>query len=179
MLNKYLKMATLLRAARNALGGLLVLAITLALGLVAIGCFVAQPLVGSNHASTEKVEPERLKAHVVTLSQTFLPRDWEHTANLDKCADYIRAHLSSAGAAVEFQPFEARGHQYRNVIGRFGVGKGSKVIVGAHYDACGPKPGADDNASGVAALIELASLCLLYTSPSPRDRTRSRMPSSA
>ena len=159
MTNKHHKIATLLRVAKKTLGGLLVLAIALALGLLAIGCFVAQPLVGSNHPSTEKVEPERLKAHVVMLSQTFLPRDWEHTANLDKCADYIGAQFTSAGAAaVEFQPFETRGKQYRNVIGRFGVGKGSKVIVGAHYDACGPKPGADDNASGVAALMELASL---------------------
>jgi len=44
------------------------------------------------------------------------------------------------------------------VIARFGVGNGSKLVVGAHYDACGDTPGADDNASGVAALIELSYL---------------------
>ena len=76
MTNKHHKIATLFRAARKTLGGLLVLAIALSLGLVAIGCFVAQPLGGSNHPSTEKVEPERLKVHVVMLSQTCLPRDW-------------------------------------------------------------------------------------------------------
>ncbi len=59
---------------------------------------------------------------------------------------------------LESQVFTARGKQYRNVIGRFGVGKGSKVVVGAHYDSFGKTPGADDNASGVAGLIELAYL---------------------
>jgi len=47
---------------------------------------------------------------------------------------------------------------FRNVIGRFGSRKGPRVIVGAHYDSCGDTPGADDNASGVASLIELAYL---------------------
>ena len=89
MTNKHHKIATLLRAARKTLGGLLVLAIALSLGLLAIGCFVAQSLVGSKHASAEKVEAERLKTHVVTPTQTFLPRDWEHTANLEKCAGML------------------------------------------------------------------------------------------
>ena len=36
-----------------------------------------------------------------------------------------------------------------------------------------------DGDIGIDAIAELCSICLLYTSPSPRDRTRSRMPSSA
>jgi len=99
-----------------------------------------------------------LKLHVSALSQTFHPRDYLHEAILTKCADYITRHFAKAGAAVESQVFEVGGRQYRNVIGRFGVGKGSKVVVGAHYDSCGDTPGADDNASGIAALIELAYL---------------------
>ena len=81
------------------------------------------------------------------------------------CADYVARNFKQAGAAVEFQPFSMHGRQYRNIIGRFGVGRGRKIIVGAHYDACGQVPGADDNASGIAALIELAYL-LGKTAPS-------------
>lgn len=66
--------------------------------------------------------------------------------------------LPAMRAALESQVFTVRGKEYRNVIGRFGVGKGSKVVVGAHYDSFGTTPGADDNASGVAALVELAYL---------------------
>jgi Zn-dependent M28 family amino/carboxypeptidase len=47
---------------------------------------------------------------------------------------------------------------YHNVIASFGPEKGERIIVGAHYDTAGALPGADDNASGVAALIELAHL---------------------
>lgn len=133
------------------------------LGLLVIviemtGCFIAQPTFRKNHPSTVSVSADKLEGHVRILSQTFHPRDWEHPSNLGKCADYIAGHFAEAGAAVESQEFEVRGQRYRNVIGRFGAGKGAKVVVGAHYDSCGDTPGADDNASGVAALIELAYL---------------------
>ena len=129
------------------------IALLLGLGLVA-GCYlVAQPTVRSNRPSTRTADADRLREHVVALSQTYHPRDSEHPANLDRCAEYIAGHLRRAGAAVEFQEFAAAGRTYRNVIGRFGVGKDSKFIVGAHYDAYAGTPGADDNASGVARLI--------------------------
>jgi len=67
-------------------------------------------------------------------------------------------HFTHAGAVVESQVIDFHGKIYRNVIGRFRAGQGPRVIVGAHYDSCGGTPGADDNASGVAALIELAYL---------------------
>ena len=149
--------------------------------ILVTGCFlIAQPTMCSNRVSTktsdsgnlrEHVEGQhpmpsqetstatgRLREHVLALSETFHPRDWENPANLNRCADYIASHLRQAGAAVEFQDFTVEGSPYRNVIGRFGVGKEKKIIVGAHYDSCGEKPGADDNASGVAGLLELARM---------------------
>jgi hypothetical protein len=114
-----------------------------------------QRATGSHGESTASV---RLREHVDALSKTFHPRDWETPANLDRCAEYIADHLRQAGAAVEFQDFTVEGNTYRNVIGRFGVGRQRKIIVGAHYDSCGETPGADDNASGVAGLIELARM---------------------
>jgi Zn-dependent M28 family amino/carboxypeptidase len=77
---------------------------------------------------------------------------------LDQCAEYIAQRFEEAGATVEFQAFPVGGKQYRNVIGRFGADKHPRVVVGAHYDTCGEQPGAGDNASGIAALIELAGL---------------------
>jgi Zn-dependent M28 family amino/carboxypeptidase len=124
---------------------------------VAAGC-ISQPTLRRNTVSALVVDPQRLNDHVVMLSETCHPRDWEHVANLERCAGYITSHFTNAGAAVEAQVFDVRGQAYRNVIGRFGVGRGEKIVVGAHYDACADTPGADDNASGVAALIELAYL---------------------
>lgn len=121
-------------------------------------CTISQPSFRSNRRSGETVDSEKLKAHVVMLSQTFHPRDWSHWGNMERCADYIAMHFTHAGAVVESQRFDVNRKAYRNVIGRFGSGQGPKIIVGAHYDSCGDTPGADDNASGVAALLELAYL---------------------
>lgn len=126
--------------------------------LFAAWTVVAQPSCRRNPASTAQVDPAELRKHVETLSQRFHPRDFRYPDHLGQAADYIAGHFEQAGATVEFQTFTAAGNRYRNVIGRFQAGTGSKTIVGAHYDACGPMPGADDNASGVAALVELAHL---------------------
>lgn len=104
------------------------------------------------------VDPARLEAHVRALAVDFIPRDDEHPENLDQAAAYIRREMEQAGGRAEDQPFEARGKTYRNVIAKFGPDARERIVVGAHYDAAGPYPGADDNASGVAGLIELAFL---------------------
>ena len=123
------------------------------------GCyFVAQPGFKSNTPSSMTADSTRLRADVKMMSETFHPRDWQNVENLNQCADYLAQELEKAGASVEFQDYAALGRDYRNVIGRFGVGSARKIIVGAHYDSCGHTPGADDNASGVAGLLELARL---------------------
>ena len=118
----------------------------------------AQPSFHRNPTSKVTIDPDQLKKHVETLASTFYPRNFQHPENLDRCANYIAQHFERSGALVEFQPFTVAGRSFRNVIARFHAGHGSKVIVGAHYDACGETPGADDNASGVSSLIELAYL---------------------
>lgn len=119
---------------------------------------IAQPSTRSNTASAKTADSERLRAHVMALSETFHPRDFQHPDNLNRSADYIAEHFKKAGAEVEMQEFVFENVTYKNVIGRFGVGEAKKIIIGAHYDSCGHTPGADDNASGVAGLLELALL---------------------
>jgi Zn-dependent M28 family amino/carboxypeptidase len=104
------------------------------------------------------VSPARLEAHVRALAERFRPRDYLHPRNLDGAAAYVREEFERAGGRVSEQPYAAEGRTYRNVIAAFGPDTGERVVVGAHYDAAGPYPAADDNASGVAGLIELAHL---------------------
>ena len=92
------------------------------------------------------------------LSETLLPRDYSHPENLDRVANYLRNEFSATSATVTEQPYEMEGKTYRNVIASFGPHTTERIVVGAHYDAFGELPGADDNASGVAGLIELAYL---------------------
>ena len=82
---------------------------------------------------------------------------------LQATGDYIIAELERLGWAVETQEFAYRDTPVRNIIGR--LGRGPVVIVGAHYDTrrsadvedpSEPVMGANDGASGVAVLLELA-----------------------
>ena len=104
------------------------------------------------------VSPARLETHVRTLSETFFPRDVTHPDNLDRVAAYIRHEFTQVQGRVSEQPYRVAGRTYRNVLALFGPDTKERIVVGAHYDTAGMKPGADDNASGVAGLIELASL---------------------
>lgn len=79
---------------------------------------------------------------------------------------YVAEQLAAAGVAVERQPFAWRGRTQHNVVGTL-IGSDALrpwVIVGAHFDSVACSPGADDNASGVAALLEIARL-LAPTAP--------------
>lgn len=113
------------------------------------------------------VSPERLEAHVRMLAETLVPRDAEHPVMLDRVADYVREHLEAATDRVSDQPYEIGAATFRNVCARFGPDTETRIVVGAHYDTAGPYPGADDNASGVAGLLELAQR--LADDPPPLD----------
>jgi len=73
---------------------------------------------------------------------------------------YIEEELKSYGLSVESDIFTYWGKSYRNLIGRVGSADrdASLVILGAHFDSVEGTPGADDNASGVAVLLETARL---------------------
>ena len=127
--------------------------------LIAVWFWLTQPLltrVTPNPIRT--VDPARLEAHVRKLSVELSPRDVTHIENLDLAAAYISHEFAQSGASVSEQTYRVEGHSYRNIVARFGTETAERIVVGAHYDAAGPYPGADDNASGVAGLIELAHL---------------------
>lgn len=137
---------------------LLVVLIILVL-LIGVWFWMTQPLLSRATPNSERtVDPSRLEAHVRKLSIELGPRDARHIENLDKVAAYIKNEFSQTGAFVSEQVYRVQGRSYRNVIAHFGPETEERIIVGAHYDAAGPFPGADDNASGVAGLIELARL---------------------
>ena len=117
---------------------------------------VTQPGVRAIRSADTSIDAAALERHVRMLSSTLHPRSHEDPANLDAAADYVLAELRAMGARTDVQSFEVGGRTYRNVIARFGASHGPLLVIGAHYDSCGDTPGADDNASGVAGLIELA-----------------------
>jgi Zn-dependent M28 family amino/carboxypeptidase len=107
---------------------------------------------------TQTVDVTALKRHTLVLSTEMVPRSYRHAVNLNKVANYIAQSLSSSGGRVTEQVYEVNGAEYKNVVAEFGPEGGEIIVVGAHYDAEGEKPGADDNASGVAGLLEIGRL---------------------
>jgi len=130
------------------------------LGMAACtGTLVTQPMshpVGT--AQFPAPDPAHLERHVRYLSETCVPRSWDHVDGLERAATYIRGAFQETGARLEEQVYQVRGRNYRNILASYGPEAGPRIIVRAHYDAYGPLPGADDNASGVAGLLALGAL---------------------
>lgn len=101
--------------------------------------------------------PQILESHVYKLAHEIGERSIFRLDKLSDAARYIEQVLTSFGYKVEFQAYTTSGVTAKNIIAtKIGVeGQDEIIIVGAHYDTCF-NPGADDNASGVAALLELA-----------------------
>ncbi len=139
-----------------------------ALLLAALAVFLRRPSVGRSEVLLrERARPETLRAHVEMLAGTLVPRDVDHPENLERAAAYVEARLREATPRVVSERYEAAfrpdlpRQPVRNLIASFGPEDGPRIVVGAHYDAFGmfgSNPGADDNASGTAGLLELARL---------------------
>jgi Zn-dependent M28 family amino/carboxypeptidase len=99
------------------------------------------------------------------LTSRFEPRDFDHPENLARAAAFLSEALRARGAAVSEQTYRVGDRTYRNVLAEFGPETPERIVIGAHYDTAGEQPGADDNASGVAALLEIGRL--LAASPPP------------
>jgi hypothetical protein len=93
-----------------------------------------------------------------TITKTNGYRHFMNVPLLDRTADYVFSALDTYADTTFFQEYIVNGQTYRNVIARFNSTKKEKIIIGAHYDVCGMQEGADDNASGVVGLLELARL---------------------
>jgi hypothetical protein len=103
---------------------------------------------------------DRLATHVQTLAGDIGERNLWHYDALLAAASYIEGTLTELGYPPADEPFESRGRPVRNILAerRGGTQAAEIVLVGAHYDSVLGSPGANDNASGVAALLELARL---------------------
>lgn len=127
-------------------------------GIIFVLCFwITQPLIFTPKIeSVSQIDAEKLRIHVEKISNEFYPRSHVNLHNLNKTADYIREEFEKSGGKVSEQKYRLEGKEFRNIIVNFGEESEERFVIGAHYDSCGDTIGADDNASGVAGLIELA-----------------------
>jgi Zn-dependent M28 family amino/carboxypeptidase len=102
----------------------------------------------------------RLNAHVTVLAGSIGVRTVDRPEQLTAACEYIHAQLApleTAKNTLRFESLGAAGGNARNVVFEVaGADNQQIVVVGAHYDSIATGPGANDNGSGVAAVLELA-----------------------
>lgn len=125
-----------------------------------------------------------LRRHVEAIQG---PREHRHTPEaLVRCESYVANQLEEIGLAVRRESFSYRGRAFANVVGSLGPARGAnpvasdallkgratgrkRLLLGAHLDTVPASPGADDNGSGLAGLIEAARRLKADPLPCPVD----------
>jgi Zn-dependent M28 family amino/carboxypeptidase len=104
----------------------------------------------------DAISVENLKSHVRNIH--FDRNPYDRYLELEQAAQYIRRELLKTGLEVKEDCFHWEGRTYRNISGeKRGTTSPEKVfILGAHYDTVPGSPGADDNSSAIAVLLEVA-----------------------
>ncbi len=140
--------------------------IVLVLVLAAVGLIGAMVLVpGSSYEGEVRLTGEgevelagQLEADVRMLAEEIGERNVFHPERLQRAVAFIERELAAVGLEAERQTYEVRGVASHNIEAEL---EGSErpeeiIIIGAHYDSVLGSPGANDNGSGVAALLALA-----------------------
>jgi Peptidase family M28 len=126
------------------------------------GWWVMIKMPGKNISSLIALSAEErnlrheLRADVEKLAGDIGERNEFHYAELRTAADHIEHSFSAAGLLPRRQRYEMRGHTYDNIEVEIRGDLPQIVLVGAHYDSVFGAPGANDNGSGVAAVLALA-----------------------
>lgn len=133
--------------------------------VAAVGWFTMIRMPGQSHqgplpplTDEQRTLEQELHSHVQTLAGQIGERNVFRHDRLVMAADYIRTTLAGAGYEVRRQPYAVGGKICENVEAevRGSLRPGEIMLIGAHYDSVEGSPGANDNASGVAAMLALA-----------------------
>jgi len=112
-------------------------------------------------APEESTLRDELRRDIAELAADSQGRNIHNAKRLDAAGEFIAQELTAAGYSVEQQRFVAHGATCFNVIAELpGTSRAGEIlVVGAHYDSVPGCPGANDNGSGVAALLAIARRC--------------------
>jgi Zn-dependent M28 family amino/carboxypeptidase len=110
------------------------------------------------HSILSNISIDRLREYVKKTEG--LRHGWENYNSLEEKANYVGDTFRSFNLSVDNQEVSFNGRDYRNITAtKEGIdNENDWILLGAHYDAAWGSPGADDNASGIAVLLEAANI---------------------
>jgi Zn-dependent M28 family amino/carboxypeptidase len=112
---------------------------------------IAAPL-----SAEEIVLREELRADVRMLGGQIGERNMARYSQLNAAADFIETSFARAGLRPRRDSYELHGRACHNIEAEIRGASSQIVLIGAHYDSVFGAPGANDNGSGVAAMLALA-----------------------
>ena len=106
--------------------------------------------------SEELTLRDELRADVQKIAGEIGERNVEHYQELAAAADFIERSFLEAGLQPRRDGYDVAGKRCENIAAEIAGLRPEIVVIGAHYDSVLGSPGANDNGSGVAALLALA-----------------------
>lgn len=143
--------------------------------IAVLAAVILYPLVRARYQESETHDYSAAKlsgsarslyGHVESISVRIGPRSYKDYEALTKTRAYINERLRAWGYSPVEQPFNYKGREYFNIEAAIEGGRAPReiIVVGAHYDTVEDTPGADDNDSALAVLLEM---CRLLKDSSP------------
>jgi hypothetical protein len=136
---------------------LLVLGVAAALAYPVVKIKMSASVVHPEPRFIPASSEEALYGHVHALSVVIGSRSIREVGKIQEAEQYIRTFLDTQGIPFDLQGYDHEGSRFNNIVVTLEGGSRSDetIIIGAHYDTVSGTPGADDNASAVAVLLEL------------------------
>jgi hypothetical protein len=128
--------------------------------IIALSVAITNPIFFLQRTSVDfqTADSQSLSAHVNFLSNMEPGRGYHNLDSLNEAARYIESVFSQYCPSTKRQTYQVEGKEFVNLLCSFNEGATERIIIGAHYDTYSSMPGADDNASGVAGILELARM---------------------
>lgn len=124
-------------------------------------------LLGSSLSAANSIQYAQVSNLELFFSQIMSVdeyRNYKNLKELNRVSAWIKGQMQRFGIPCQFQVYIVNSLSYRNVICTLEVQANTKLIMGAHYDVLSNRQGADNNASGMAGLLETARLLALQKS---------------
>lgn len=101
---------------------------------------------------------EIIENHIENIIKCGDFRNFYSEKNLQNSIRYIESQFIVNKIKSKRQSYKVKNIEYHNIIASIGPKNSEKIVIGAHYDVAGDQQGADDNASGIAGLLEIARI---------------------
>ncbi|MFV5503814.1 M28 family peptidase [Acinetobacter sp. 226] len=134
--------------------------------LLLLGLIESSLCMASSSKSAQVPHLELFFSQIMNVDEY---RNYKNIKELNRVSAWIKGQMQRLGVPCQYQVYVVNNLSYRNVVCQINTQAKTKMVMGAHYDVFSARYGADNNASGVAGLLETARLLALQKSRLKHD----------